>query len=218
MTPIQTQEVQPQVFNSKCFSKFLNEIKNSNKKIHSTISVVEKIFNENIEKLASKKKEAEIKLNTIQTSTTTLENEIPICEIKTQISKNKLEKINLEKQLHDLMNQQDIEKTKTTKNIKKLKEELKLCSEYIKNENLNRTNQLVEILKDDQEFLIVKENFQKRKSEIKKKSTKKKKKTEEIDDGTAVLGKEQVELLDFKQSVESDFEEEEDEEDHFKNL
>jgi hypothetical protein len=216
-----TQEVQPQVFNSKYFSKFVNEIEKSNKKIHSNIINVEEKFNENIEKLAGKKKEIEIHLNNIQTSTKTLENEIPICEIKTKISRNKLEQINLEKQLQELISEQDIQKADISKNIKKFKEELKFYSDSIKEENLSRTNQLVEILKDNQEFVTVKENFQKRKSETKKKSVKKRKKTEEPDDKKATLDKEQVELLNFKQIVETDFDEDEeksDDEDHFKNL
>jgi hypothetical protein len=220
MTQIQTQEVQPQIFNSKYFSKFVTEIKNSDKKIYSTIVDVEKKFNEKIEKLALEKKEIEINLNSIQASTVTLENAIPICEIKTKISKNKLEQIILEKQLQELLTQQDIEKTNTVKNIKKHKEELKTYSEAIKEENTNRTVKLVEILKNNQEFEIVKENFQKRKSETKRKNTKKKKKTEEIDD-KATLDKEQIELLNFKQIVETDFEndeEGEEEDDHFKNL
>jgi hypothetical protein len=216
-----TQEVQPQVFNSKYFSKFVNEIEKSNKKIHSNIVNVEEKFNENIEKLAGKKKEIEIQLNNIQTSTKTLENEIPICEIKTKISRNKLEQINLEKQLQELISQQDIQKADISKNIKKFKEELKFYSDSIKEENVSRTNQLIEILKDNQEFVTVKENFQKRKSETKKKSVKKRKKTEEPDDKKATLDKEQVELLNFKQIVETDFDEDEeksDDEDHFKNL
>jgi DNA repair exonuclease SbcCD ATPase subunit len=223
MTQITTQEVQPQVFNSKYFSKFVTEIKDSDKKTHSVISTIEEKFNENIEKLAKEKKEIEVKLNKIQTSTTTLENEIPICEIKTKISRNKLEKINLETQLQELLTQQDIDKTETSKQIKSFKEELKLYSESIKKENSSRTNQLINILKDNSEFATVKENFQKRKSETKRKATKKKKKTEEIDDDTkATLDKEQSDLLNFKQIVETDFENDDegksDDEDHFKNL
>jgi hypothetical protein len=65
---------------------------------------------------------------------------------------------------------------------------------------------------------MLKENYQKRKSETKKKSIKKKKKGEQIEDDKATLNKDQIELLKFEETENENENDSETEFDHFDNL